>query len=257
VSQFAPLPTPALPETTQKTIGEFVLAARTAFETNLSAVVLYGSAAEGKQRPTSDVNVILVLSSFERSQVDAIRQTLRLAQSSVQLNVMFLLRDEILAAAQSFAPKFADVLRRRAILYGEDPFSGISVPRDAEIRQLRQQLLNLTLRMRSTYAARSLREEQLAIFLANSVGAIRSLAQILLDLQGRPASSQQEAFLRIGDELGLPEWNGALQAIDQIQATQIGEAGVAAKVYLQVLDCVQRMRAKAETIGGEARHESI
>jgi len=170
---------------------------------------------------------------------------------------MFLLRDEIPAAVRSFAPKFADVLRRRAILHGDDPFSGISVPRDAEIRQLRQQLLNLTLRMRSTYAARSLREEQLAIFLANSVGAIRSLAQILLDLQGRPASSQQEAFLRIGDELGLPEWNGALQAIDQIQATQIGEAGVAAKVYLQVLDCVQRMRAKAETIGGEARHESI
>ena len=257
MSQFAPLPTPALPETAKKIIDEFVLAGRAAFENNLRTVVLYGSAAEGKQRQTSDINLILVLSSFERSQVDAIRQNLRLAQSSVQLNVMFLLKDEIPAAVQSFAPKFADVLRRRVILYGEDPFSGISVPRDAEIRQLRQQLLNLTLRMRSTYAARSLREEQLAIFLANNVGAIRSLAQVFLDLQGRRAGSPQEAFLKIGDELGLTEWNGVLQTIDQIQATQLGEAEAILEVYLRVLDCVQRMRVAAETIGGEARHESI
>lgn len=256
MSQFAPLPIPVLPQTTQKIIDEFVLAARTAFENNLSAAVLYGSAAEGKQRPTSDVNVILVLFSFEQSQVDALRQGLRLAQSSVQLNVMFLLSDEIPAAVRSFAPKFADVMRRRVILYGEDPFSGISVPRDAEIRQLRQQLLNLILRMRSTYAARSLREEQLAIFLANNVGAIRGLARILLDLQGRPAGSQ-EALLRIGDDLGVPEWSGVLRAMDQIQATQLGEAGTIPKVYLRVLDCVQRMRVAAETIGGEARHESI
>jgi len=69
---------------------------------------------------------------------------------------MFLLNAEIPAAVCSFAPKFADILRRRFILYGEDPFASISIPREAEIRQLKQQLLNMTLRLRSVYVARSL-----------------------------------------------------------------------------------------------------
>ena len=257
MSHFAPLPTPALPELTKKTVDDFLAVAQSSFGNNLRAAVLYGSAAEGKQRPTSDINLILVLSAFEQTEVDRIRPALRLAQTAAQLNVMFLLEQEISVAVRSFAPKFADVLRRRTILFGEDPFSGISVPRDAELRQLRQQLLNLTLRMRSTYAARSLREEQLALFLVETVGAIRTLAQSLFELQGQAAGSPREAFEKLGAALDLTNWNEAVQSIDKIQSTQLGEAGTVAKAYLQVLECVQRMRVKAESIGGEARHESI
>jgi hypothetical protein len=32
-----------------------------------------------------------------------------------------------------------DISRSSVILYGEDPFAELSIPRDAEIRQLRQQ----------------------------------------------------------------------------------------------------------------------
>jgi predicted nucleotidyltransferase len=42
-------------------IDEFVAAARDAFGDQLVSVVLYGSAAEGALRATSDVNVLVVL----------------------------------------------------------------------------------------------------------------------------------------------------------------------------------------------------
>ena len=100
---------------------------------------------------------------------------------------MFLLKDEIPHAARSFAPKFADIRRRRAILFGDDSFASLTIPRDAEIRQLRQQLLNLILRLRAAYVARSLREEQLSLLIAGALGPLRSYAAVLLDLEGRPA----------------------------------------------------------------------
>jgi predicted nucleotidyltransferase len=82
---------------------------------SLLSVVLFGSAAEGKLRATSDVNLILVLSAFEQVKVDPLRQPLRIAQAAIKLQPMFLLKAELPRAARSFAPKFADILRRRVI----------------------------------------------------------------------------------------------------------------------------------------------
>jgi predicted nucleotidyltransferase len=138
-----------LPEDVVRVLDEFVAAARAAFGDDLVSVLLYGSAAEGAVRATSDVNVILVLSSFVPAKADRLRDPLRTAYAAVKLSAMFLLRDEVAAAAQSFAQKFADVLRRRRVLYGEDPFSTISIPREALVARLNQVLLNLTLRMRA------------------------------------------------------------------------------------------------------------
>jgi predicted nucleotidyltransferase len=55
-----------------------VQAAQAGFSDRLQAVVLFGSAVEGKLRPTSDVNVVLVLSAFEQAQADQLRQPMRL-----------------------------------------------------------------------------------------------------------------------------------------------------------------------------------
>src|SRR6185295_2756121 len=110
------------------------------------SVVLYGSGAEGQLRPTSDVNVMIVLTEFDRKRVDALREPLRIAHAAIKLTAMFLLESEIAAASESFAVKFSDILRRRRVLVGSDPFQGISITRQAEITRLKQVLFNLQLR---------------------------------------------------------------------------------------------------------------
>lgn len=257
MSQFAPLPTPQLPEITKKTIDEFLEAVRPAFAENLRSIVLYGSAAEGTLRPTSDVNLVLVLNSFDPRQAVRIRPAMRLAQSTIQLNAMFLLNDELRAAMRSFAPKFADILRRRVVLFGEDPFAELTISRDAELLQLRQQLLNITLRMRAVFVARGAREEQLAIFLARVIGPIRKLIDSFLRLQNMPPASPRESFQMIGAELGVADWPQVLDAIDTIQKARMGSHGLATDTFLKVMECVEKMKRKAEAIGGEIRHESI
>jgi predicted nucleotidyltransferase len=203
---FRPLEAPQLPAQVKQVLEDFLEAARESFGKELLSVVLYGSAAEGKLQATSDVNLVLVLSSFEQSKADPLRAPLRLAQAAIQLRPMFLLKEEILAAARSFASKFADILRRRVILHGDDPFVAISIPREIQILELRQQLLNQILRLRASYVSRSLREEQLDFVIAHAIGPLRSSAGLLLELEGRPAPSSHNALELIGGELGLENW---------------------------------------------------
>lgn len=74
-----------LPENVGRVLTSFVAEARSAFANDLLAVVLYGSVAEGKLRATSDVNLLLVLSSFNQKQADQLREPLRLAQAAARL----------------------------------------------------------------------------------------------------------------------------------------------------------------------------
>jgi predicted nucleotidyltransferase len=248
-----PLTAPELPPQVAKVLNDFLQATQSAFGEKLISVVLYGSAAEGKLRATSDVNVVVVLTAFEQTNADLLRGPLRLAHAAIQLRAMFLLSEEIPAAARFFAPKFVDILRRRVILHGPDPFAAVSVARESEIRQLKQQILNITLRLRSAYVSRGLRDEQLAYVIANFIGPLRSYAATLLELEGHPATSAQEAFARLGSELQLPDWEHALVAIAAIQEARLSEPGTAPLAFFQLLDFAHRMFARVETLSSEVR----
>jgi hypothetical protein len=81
-------------------------------------------------------------------------------------------------------PKGFSISRKRyAVLYGPDPMPGLKIPRSAVIAHLQQVLLNVTLRLRQAYVAKSLQEEQLALIIADVAGPLRSCAAILLKLK--------------------------------------------------------------------------
>jgi predicted nucleotidyltransferase len=252
-----PLEAPQLPGQIQKTLDEFLEAARESFGKDLLSAVLYGSAAEGKLRATSDVNLVLVLSAFEQSKADPLRAPLRLAHAAIQLRAMFLLKEEIPAAARSFASKFADIIRRRVILYGDDPFSSLAIPRDIQILELKQQLLNQILRLRASYVSRSQREEQLELVLSAAIGPLRSSAAALLELQGIATASSQQAFELIGSEVALANWPETLASLAATQESRLAASGEAPRLFFEVLDLACRMYSRAETLSGEVRRESI
>ena len=86
----------SLPEPVSRVLSGFVESAKAALGTDLVAIVLFGSAAEGKLRKTSDVNVIVVLAAFDPKKVDPLREPLRTAHSAIKLEAMFLLNSESL-----------------------------------------------------------------------------------------------------------------------------------------------------------------
>jgi len=241
-------PTLELPGPMARALDDFVEAARTAFGEKLRSVVLYGSAAEGRLRASSDLNVILVLSAFDQDRVDRLREPLRVAQAAARLSAMFLLEGEIQAAAEAFAAKFADVLHRRRVLLGPDPFDRVAIPRPAAIFRLKQVLLNTTLRLRAYYAERSLREEQLIRVVAEAAAPLRTAASSLLELEGGvPASPKQalEAVVSSWSELRLSE---AVRHLSDARESRPLPPGAAGATLFGLLEVAERLRARTAAL---------
>jgi predicted nucleotidyltransferase len=238
-----------LPPNVARVLNGFVEQARSAFDGDLRAVVLYGSGAEGKLRATSDVNLLLVLSAFEREKADALREPLRVAHAAIRLRAMFLLDSELRPAAEAFAVKFADIIRRRRVLYGEDPFDAVSVSRGDALLRLKQTLLNLTLRLREAYVARGLREEQLVATIADAAGPLRSCAAALLELEGRPAESAKEALRQVA--ASLPDGAARAEGISRISEARQEQTlapGVAAPTLFHLIELARSMRTRADAL---------
>ena len=238
-----------LPPNVVRVLTGFVEQARSAFANDLRAVVLYGSGAEGKLRPTSDVNLLLVLSAFDQQKADQLREPLRLAEAAIRLRAMFLLESEVGPAMEAFAVKFADIMRRRRVLYGDDPFAGISISRDDSIVRLKQILLNLTLRLREAYIARGLREEQLVAMIADMAGPLRSCAATLLELEGKPVESPKEALHQVA--ASLPDGAARTDEISRISEARQERTlapGLAAPTLFHLIELARSMRTRAEAL---------
>jgi predicted nucleotidyltransferase len=236
-----------LPPTIARALDEFVAQAREAFGDDLVSLVLYGSAAEGRLRATSDVNLIAILSAFKQAAVDLLREPLRLAQAAVRLDVMFLLESEIPDAETAFAAKFADVGRRHKVLHGRDVFANRQVPRDAAIFRLKQVLLNIILRWRNAYALRGGREEALVRAVAEAAGPLRSMAATLLELEDGQVRAPKPALEEIAAALPGHESRDAVARISEARDTgvlPVGTAGPALLVLIQVAEAM-RQRARA------------
>lgn len=231
-----------LPAQVGRSIDAFVEAAKAAFEADLVAVVIYGSAAEGRLRATSDVNMLLVVKRFGQAEADRLRGPLRLAHATVQMNAMFLLESEVAAAMEAFAVKFADLLARHRILYGSDPFANLNLPRNALIRRLKQVLLNLQLRLRERYVMLSLREEQLALLIADAAGPLRSSAASLLKLEGEPALAPKETLEKLVSKMNDAHLSAALQEVSVAREQRQLPPGKAAPALMGPIELALQLR---------------
>jgi predicted nucleotidyltransferase len=225
-----------LPAPVATALTVFVAAAKASLDSDLRSIVLFGSGAENRLRPTSDVNVAVILRAFDAERIAALSETLLAARAAVRLNVMWLLESEIRHAAEAFAVKFADILRRRRVLWGTDPFESLSVPREMAIARLRQVLMNLILRLRAGYAMHAHHEERLALLLAEVAGPLRASAAEILELEGSTPPAPREALEQVVRTLPGGNWNTVLAAVTEARETKAVEPATAGPVLLQVID---------------------
>lgn len=237
-----------LPADVAKALEDFNASAKVALGPDLLSIVLFGSAAEGRLRATSDVNLILVLARFDPARVDLLREPMRLARAVIQLETMFILESEIAGAAEAFAVKFSDIRERHKVLFGSDPFANLAPSRSSMLARLRQTLLNFTLRTRERYVLVSLREEQLAGVVADSAGPLRSAAALILSLEGKPAASPKAALETLAAEIDAPDWRDALAHLSAAREGGTLPKGSARAAVLALIALAQAMGVRANTL---------
>ena len=237
-----------LPPQVEQSINTFVDAAKTAFGSDLVSIIMYGSAAEGRLRATSDVNTLLVLKRFDQAHADAMREPLRLAHATIQMNTMFLLESEVPTAMEAFAVKFADIAARHRVLFGTDPFAAVEPSRDALVRRLKQVLMNLQLRLRERYVLLSLREEQLALVIAEAAGPLRSSAASLLHLEGQAVLAPKEALEKVVTEMADANFAAVLVQMSSAREDRQLEPGKASPTLMGLIEMTRRLRERVERL---------
>jgi hypothetical protein len=161
---------------------------------------------------------------------------------------MFLLESEIQPAGELFAQKFSDILRRHRVLYGPDPFAGVSIPKSAVLWRLKQVLLNLALRLREAYVERGATPERVATLVADSAGPLRSCAATMLALEGKPAVPPKEALASFVASLGEPGWDEVLAHISETRERGFLPPDVAEATLFRLIELAQRLRARVEAL---------
>jgi len=222
-----------LPATVREVLGEFLQSLIGAVGPELECVLLFGSAAEARLRPTSDVNLAVLAAKFTETQLNALRTPLKAGRAAVGLTVMFLESAEFSEACEAFGMKFADMKARHRMLYGKDPFAGADIPRDAAVRRLRQVLLNLKLRLRERYAMDGDQDDRLALVLADLTGPIRVGAATLLALRD---GHDRPPKLALQEFCADPRWASCLDGLSAVHGGQVLSADRARRLVADVLD---------------------
>jgi predicted nucleotidyltransferase len=225
-----------LPPTVVTILQEFVatLAAAMALE----SVILFGSAAEGRLRSTSDVNLFVIANEWTLEQLDTARLPLRAGRAAAGLTVMFLKSAQVQAAVDSFAVKFADIKARHRLLLGRSPFDSMQITRDAALRRVQQVLLNLELRLREHYVVEGDHEERLEHLIADATGPIRASAATLVNLQDGRTLAPKAAF----EEL-FASRQQSLQAISAVHRGEHLPAGAARNLFADFLVMITDLAA--------------
>lgn len=233
-------------ETVEMVLAELVRAAREALGDELVSVVLFGSAAEGRLRASSDVNLLMLLKSFNVQRIDGLREPLRIAHAAAGVEVMFLLADELPAAAELFAVKFNDIRRRHRVLHGSDPVQALVIDEGELRRRLREVLLNLAVRLRERYALVSMREEQLSKVMSEFAGPLRAAAVALLQLQGKAPASPREALEAVAAATGNSAFVDAVAMLSQAREQQALPAGSGGPALLALSRLAGHLRQALE-----------
>ncbi|MGA2552350.1 MAG: nucleotidyltransferase domain-containing protein [Burkholderiaceae bacterium] len=229
----APLFPDFLEREVAEVLGDVASAVIEGFGADLRAIVLFGSAAEGRMRLTSDVNLLVVLERVNPLAAEKVRPGLQLAEAAIELHVMVVLANEMQWAAEAFSLKFDDMEHRHFVVWGEDPFTKVTIPRPLLLHRIRQVLLNTALRLRSIYMVGSPREETLAVAVANAAAPLRRAAFAFYELRGQSAGSPKEALEAICREMP-GEWTKDLAQLSLARESARLPAGTAEPLLLRL-----------------------
>lgn len=237
-----------LPENVRRVLANFLASAQQALGDDLVSAVLFGSAAEGALRKSSDVNLLLVLRRYDPANAEKLRNPLAMSEAAILLRVMFLSESEIGSACQAFAQKFSDILRRRVVLLGPDLFAAVSIPRAAQVWRLRQVLLNLLLRLRDVHAGCESGSRTTLQMLAESTGALRTSAALLLALEGRGAPKPKAALLQLAEQSAPGKYGVALGKLSQLRESGSLPEADARATTIAMMELAAAMHARAEAL---------
>lgn len=226
------------------TLGELVTQLRAAYGTQLSAVVLYGSAAAGEHIPKqSDYNVLLLLDSIEPAALAAASSVAEAWHDAGNPPPMTMTVSEWRRSSDVFPMEYADILERHRVLYGTLPFDGIAVSREHLRLELEQQALGKLLKLRQGALLAGTDAKRQAELIAASLSTMMVLFRAVLRLHGeKPAVDNIALSQRVAALAGM-DATSFVRAVRHVRGETKLSGGETGEVLAGYLRGIERLNA--------------
>jgi len=184
------------------TLDDLVSQLRAVYGAGLRSVVLYGSAAAGQHIPKrSDYNVLVIVDSLAPELLRAAAATAQAWTEAKNPPPLTLTQREWCGSADIFPMEYSDIIERHRVLFGEAPFTGITVDRRDLRLQLERESMGSLLRFRQGVLAAGGDKGKLLELLGASVSTMMVLFRAVLRLEGRTPATDNAALAKDTAEL--------------------------------------------------------
>jgi hypothetical protein len=235
------------------TLDDLVTQLRATYGTQLSSVVLYGSAAAGEHIPKqSDFNVLVLLDRIDPAALAASSAVARAWSDAGNPPPMTMTLGEWQRSSDVFPMEYADILDRHRVLHGPPPFEGISVSRENLRLQLEQQVLGKLLQLRQgALLAGTDGKRQLELITA-SLSTMMVLFRAVLRLNGeKPEGDNVRLAQRVAALAGL-DASPFERAVRHLRGEAKLPAGEAGPVLAGYLTGIERLNAYLDRYGAKS-----
>jgi hypothetical protein len=148
----------------------------------VASATLYGSYVRGELRDkTSDINLAVIVRGAD---LGALVAPLQAAWRAARVDPWIARVDELPGLVDVFATRVREIQRRHVMLVGDDPWTGLTVPRAALRFRIEQELRNHQMRLRHAEVLSDGPGQARQLFVA--AGALRHDLGLVEELAGAP-----------------------------------------------------------------------
>jgi hypothetical protein len=177
------------------TLDDLVAQLLKAYGDELTAVVLYGSAAAGEHiARRSDYNVLVIVRSLGVEQLRAASAVARAWNAAGNPAPLTMTEAEWRRSADIFPMEYADILERHRVLHGTPPFDGVAVSPKHLRLELEQQAMGKLLHLRQGVLASGGDSKLLLELLEASLSTFMVIFRAAARLHGESPSTDYEAL---------------------------------------------------------------
>ncbi len=227
-----------IPESPEQIFDEFAQDYQTTYGEELLSIILYGSGAKGEYVPKkSDINFLIALSENGIEQLDkSLHLVAKWRERSVSVP-LFLTKNYIASALDSFPIEFLDMKQAYQLVYGEDVLKDLEIKKDHVRLQIERELRGKLLFLRRSFLSTGHNRDTLYGMLARSVSTIAAIFEALLFLKDEPLPhSKAEQFQKTAKMFELDDsvfiqllniksgqWRGSRVQLQVIAMQYIGQ----------------------------------
>ena len=176
-----------IPESPEQIFDKFAQDYQTVYGKELLSIILYGSGAKGEYVPKkSDINFLIALSENGIEQLDkSLHLVAKWRERSVSVP-LFLTKNYIASALDSFPIEFLDMKQAYQLVYGEDILKDLDIKKDHVRLQIERELRGKLTFLRRSFLSTAHNRDTLYGMLARSVSTMTAIFEALLFLKGEP-----------------------------------------------------------------------